>query len=68
MAFWNKKDTNPTFADLIRGLQHSVNAAMEMIEARNIELLGRYFTEDGKPQTRRLSLNRNSVIDIPLYP
>ncbi len=38
MAFWKKHtDDTQTFSDLIRGLQHSVNAAMEMLEARNIE-------------------------------
>ncbi len=44
MAFWNKDNqSSQTLSDLIRGLQHSVNAAMETIETRNIELLGRYL-------------------------
>ena len=55
MAFWNKdNDGSQTLSDLIRGLQHSVNAAMEMIETRNIELLARYFTEDGVPLKKRI--------------
>lgn len=42
MAFWNRDEKGTqALSDLIRGLQHSVNAAMEMIETRNIELLGR---------------------------
>lgn len=67
MAFWSKKtgDTQ-TFADLIRGLQHSVNAALEMIETRNVELLGRYFTPDGTPVVKRLSIDEATTIDIPL--
>lgn len=67
MAFWSKKTGNTqTFADLIRSLQHSVNAAPEMIETRNIELLGRYFTPDGTPVVKRLSIDEATTIDIPL--
>ncbi|WP_418983187.1 DUF2589 domain-containing protein [Alistipes sp.] len=67
MAFWNKQNgESQTFADLIRGLQHSVNAAMEMLEARNIELLGRYFDKDGNAATRRLAISDDTAIDIPI--
>lgn len=65
--FWSKKSgNNQTFADLIRGLQHSVNAAMEMIETRNVELLGRYFTPEGTPLVKRLSIDESTQVDIPL--
>lgn len=67
MSYWSKKTNEAqTFADLIRGLQHSVNAAMEMIETRNIELLGRYFNDDGTPFKRRLSVDESTQVDIPL--
>lgn len=67
MAFWSRTtDNSQTFADLIRGLQHSVNAAMEMIETRNVELLGRYFTADGTPLVKRLTIDRSTAIDIPI--
>lgn len=67
MAFWNKQNSNSqTFADLVRGLQHSVNAAMEMLEARNIELLGRYFDPEGNALTRRLRIGEQTAIDIPI--
>lgn len=66
-GFWSKKTNGAqTFADLIRGLQHSVNAAMEMIETRNIELLGRYFTPEGEPLVKRLSVDDTTVVDIPI--
>lgn len=66
-GFWSKKaNGSQTFADLIRGLQHSVNAAMEMIETRNIELLGRYFTADGMPLVKRLSVDDTTAVDIPI--
>lgn len=67
MAFWNKeKNTSQTLSDLIRGLQHSVNTAMEMIETRNVELLGRYFSGKGDPITKRLNINEQTAIDVPL--
>ena len=67
MAFWNKDNqSSQTLSDLIRGLQHSVNAAMEMIETRNIELLGRYFTEDGVPLKKRIWVDEKTAVDVPL--
>lgn len=67
MAFWNSDEKgSQTLSDLIRGLQHSVNAAMEMIETRNIELLGRYFTEDGVPLKKRIWVDDKTAIDVPL--
>jgi len=56
MPFWTKdKSEKQTFSGLIRGLQYSVNAAMDMLEARNLELLSRYFTEEGHPRVRWLA-------------
>lgn len=67
MAFWTKQHCDSqTFADLVRGLQHSVNAAMEMLEARNIELLGRYFDTQGNAAMRRLLIGDNTAVDIPI--
>ena len=67
MAFWNKDNqSSQTLSDLIRGLQHSVNAAMEMIETRNIELLARYFTENGVPLKKRIMVDEKTAVDVPL--
>lgn len=67
MAFWNKEEKgSQALSDLIRGLQHSVNAAMEMIETRNVELLGRYFTEDGVPLKKRIMVDERAAVDVPL--
>lgn len=67
MAFWNKDNkSSQTLSDLIRGLQHSVNAAMEMIETRNIELLARYFTKDGVPLKKRIRVDDKTAVDVPL--
>jgi len=67
MAFWkrNTKDEH-TFSDLVRGLQHSISAAMEMIESRNIEMLDRYFDTEGKPVSKQLIINDDTVLDVPL--
>lgn len=53
-------------SDLIRGLQHSVNTAMEMVESRNVELLGRYFDEDGNPYIRRLNIDKQTHVNVPI--
>ena len=67
MAYWNnEKNASQTLSDLVRGLQHSVNTAMEMIETRNVELLGRYFAPDGTPLSKRLNVNGKTALDVPL--
>lgn len=67
MAYWNNEKNAPqTLSDLVRGLQHSVNTAMEMIETRNVELLGRYFSTDGTPLSKRLNVNNKTAVDVPL--
>lgn len=67
MPFWStKKGEKHTFSDLVRGLQHAVNAAMEMAEARNLELLSRYFTENGNPIVRRVNIDGNTAMDVPV--
>jgi len=67
MAFWRKDKNMPQMlSDLIRGLQHSVNTAMEMVESRNVELLGRYFDENGNPYIRRLNIDRHTHVNVPI--
>jgi hypothetical protein len=39
---------------------------MEMLEARNLELLSRYFTPEGDPKIRRLNIDENTAIDVPV--
>lgn len=67
MAFWNNKSKEThTFSDLIRGLQHSISSAMEMIESRNIEVLNKYFTDSGEPVTKKIHINQNTSLNVPL--
>lgn len=66
-GIWNNEKNAPqTLSDLIRGLQYSVNTAMEMIETRNVELLGRYFSPQGEPLTKRLNINDTTAVEVPL--
>ena len=67
MAYWNKeKNASQTLSDLVRGLQHSAKSSMEMVETRNVELLGRYFSTDGVPIRRRLNINDQTAVDVLL--
>lgn len=67
MAFWKKDTAAPqTFAALIRGLEHSVNSALDMLESRNVEMLTRFFSEDGQPLTRRIQIDNETAIDVPI--
>mgnify|MGYP003317651888 CR=1 FL=1 len=67
MAFWNKDNqSSQTLSDLIRGLQHSVYAAMEMIESRNIEFFARYIKEDGIPLKKRIWVDDKTALDVLL--
>lgn len=39
MAFWKTETNVPqTLTSLVRGLQHAVNSAMDMLESRNVIL------------------------------
>lgn len=68
MALFWKTETNvpQTLTSLVRGLQHAVNSAMDMLESRNVELLSRFFDEAGNPITRRLRIDDKTVVDIPI--
>ena len=67
MAFWNKsKKEQITLSDIMRGMQHSVNTAQEILERHHIALLEKYFTLDGEPITQRIKINEEQHIDIPL--
>jgi len=66
MPFWSKSGDKQTFSSLIRGLQYSVNAAMDMLEMRNLELLSKYFTRDGHARVRRLRVDGETFVDIPI--
>lgn len=50
----------------MRGMQHSVNTAQEVIEQHHVMLLDKYFTHDGKAITKKILVNEDQSIDVPL--
>ncbi len=67
MAFWHKKNkVKHTLSDMMRGMQHSVNTAQEILEKHHIQLLNKYFTQDGYPITKKINLGDNKILDVPL--
>lgn len=45
-----------TISDIIRGMQHAVNTAEDMLTAHQIEKLTEAFNEDGTPKMRFITL------------
>ena len=67
MAFWRKKNkVKHTLSDMMRGMQHSVNTAQEILENHHIQLLNRYFTQDGYPVSKKINLGDGKILDVPL--
>jgi len=67
MAFWNKKNkTKHTLSDMMRGMQHSVNTAQEILEKHHIQLLNKYFTQDGFPISKKINLGDGNILVVPL--
>jgi len=46
-----KKERSIAFSDVIKGLQHAVNSAQEMLQYEQINNIKKYFDENGKAQT-----------------
>lgn len=67
MTFWNKKSNEKqTLSDIMRGMQYSVNTAQEILEKHHIQLLNRYFSEDGVAVTKQIKISENKILDVPL--
>jgi hypothetical protein len=67
MAFWNKlKNNKQTLSDIMRGMQHSVNTAQEILEKHHIHLLNKYFSTDGNPRTKTIQLGDGRILNVPL--
>jgi len=55
-----------TLSDIVRGIQHSVNTAQEIIEEHYIRMLQRYFEPDGSPLSIQLQLTPEHIVNAPL--
>jgi hypothetical protein len=55
-----------TLSDIIRGMQHAVNAAQETLQEHQFKLLQSYFnSEDGSPIMTWVTLPDGRKVDIP---
>jgi hypothetical protein len=67
MVFWKTKPSmNHTLSDIMRGMQYSVNSAQEILEKHHLQLLNKYFSEDGNPITKKIKIGENKLLDVPL--
>ncbi len=68
MSFWSKsKQEKITLSDIMRGMQHSVNTAQEILERHHIRILDKYFDSDGSPKMKTIKINNEQSIHIPLF-
>ena len=55
------------FSDIIRGLQQAVSGAHEMLQARQVQSLMKFWqTNDGKPLTQKIIVG-DKEIEVPLF-
>ena len=72
--FWNKKkkeeapsSSDQTLADIVRGMQHAVNTAQQILQQHWRDTLDPYFDDEtGKPVTEKYLLPSGHVIEMPL--
>jgi hypothetical protein len=55
-----------TLSDVIRGLQHCVNASQEIVEQHAITALNKFVDKDDKPIVRTIRVGENGAMDLPL--
>jgi hypothetical protein len=59
--------TSLGLSDLVRGMQHVVNGAAELLAQHYTQQLERYFAEDGNPYLKRIKFpDGSTVMDVPL--
>lgn len=64
MGFGKKK--RYSFLDIIRGIQHAVNAAQDMLQAQQLHNLQKFWDEnDGKPVSKTIKV-KDDELSVPL--
>ena len=64
MGFGKKK--RYSFLDIIRGIQHAVNAAQDMLQAQQLQSLQKFWDENnGKPVSKTIKVN-DGELSVPL--
>lgn len=64
MMCWNKKQS-VAFSDILRGLQHAINSAQEILQVQQLQNIMKFFHEDGKPEIQKMIIDEKEV-NIPL--
>ncbi len=65
MGIFDKK-THYSFADVLKGLQHAVNSAQDMLQGQQVQNLTKFLnTSDGTPVSQKVKLGDREV-DVPL--
>lgn len=73
MAFWkskgskSSKDDSMTLSDIVRGIQHCVNSAYEMVQHYYMQQMDQFFDKDGNPYKKTIKINEDGVMDVPLF-
>lgn len=67
MPFFKKKIPNEaySFDDIIKGLQHAVNSAQDMLTAQHLDSLSAFFDEDGSPVAQVIKTDEGTIT-VPL--
>lgn len=66
MGIFVRKKTY-SFSDIIRGLQQAVSGAHEMLQARQVQSLMKFWqTNDGKPLTQKVQVG-DKEMEVPLF-
>jgi len=65
MGIFNKKQ-HFSFADILKGLQHAVNSAQDMLQGQQVQNLTKFLnTSDGTPVSRKVKFGDREV-EVPL--
>ncbi len=65
MGIFDKKP-HYSFADILKGLQHAVNSAQDMLQGQQVQNLKRFMnTADGTPVSQKVKLGDKEV-EVPL--
>ncbi len=64
MGFGKKK--HYSFLDIIRGIQHAINASQDMLQAQQLQSLQKFWDEDnGKPVSKTIKV-KDGELSVPL--
>lgn len=64
MGFGKKK--RYSFLDILRGIQHAVNAAQDMLQAQQLQSLQKFWDENnGKPASKTIKV-KDDELSVPL--